>query len=74
MAETLKYSIPTLDETLGIPYHFEVNLRDASLRKTNKMGRRWWQDVLIRNQPKRYINYSQARKRGYWFVSFRKTK
>ena len=37
-----------------------------------KMGLRWWRDVLIRNQTKRYLDDRQARK--YWFVSFGKTR
>jgi hypothetical protein len=32
------------------------------------MGLRWWRDVLIRNQTKRYLDDRQARK--YWFVCF----
>ena len=37
-----------------------------------KMGLRWWRDVLIRSQPKRYLDDRQARK--YWIVSFRKIR
>src|SRR5690349_14930605 len=33
-----------------------------------KMGLRWWRDVLIRSQPKQYLDDPQARK--YWLVSF----
>jgi hypothetical protein len=36
------------------------------------MGLRWWPDVLILSQPKRYLDDRQARK--YWFVQFRKIR
>ena len=42
-----------------------------TLRNEEKVGLRWWRDVLIRNQTKRYLDDRLARK--YWFVSFRKT-
>src|ERR1051326_1140099 len=37
-----------------------------------KMGLRWWRDVLILSQPKRYLDDRQARK--YWHVSFGKIR
>ena len=33
------------------------------------MGLRWWRDVLIGSQPKRYLDDRKVRK--YWLVSFR---
>ena len=38
----------------------------------DKMGLRWWREVLILSQPKRYLDDRQARK--YWLVSFRKIR
>jgi hypothetical protein len=35
---------------------------------TLKMGLRWWRDVLILRQPKRYFDNLWARK--YWFLWF----
>ena len=43
----------------------------ALLRKkkdSTKMGLRWWRDVLIRSQMKRYVDNREAR--NSWFVSF----
>ena len=37
-----------------------------------KIGLRWWRDVLILSQPKRYLDDRWARK--YWLVSFRKIR
>ena len=52
-----------------------INRRTVDFDTANtapKMGLRWWRDVLIRNQAKRYLDDRLARK--YCFVSFRKTR
>ncbi len=45
--------------------------RRAHSDNGGEMGLRWWRNVLIPSQTKRYLDDRQARK--YWFVSFRKT-
>ena len=33
-----------------------ASLTDIAFGKRRKMGLRWWRDVLIRSQPKRYLD------------------
>ena len=65
------FGAPTLvprNRVVGFLWQIVAGKNSEAAVMEIQMGLRWWRDVLILSQPKRYLDDRYARK--YWLISF----